>query len=283
MHKASAIGLAAASVLALASCTGGDAGQEPSPTATTATSEAKAYTEDELRDLISGMQDAEGNELKLYSKEQVDQGGNIAQRLMSTATVEPEDCKAIATAGLLDEVENGEVAIAISESAQPRTLSAQSSSSGPAGVELLRDVRDKLGQCSTFTIEILGQRYEVSSESLEAETDGEETFATVSTRDGNTGQMLMQVSAAEGRLLVVATKAGADLRDPDREELEGLVNQVLAKTDGDGTATASPTRTPTGTTSPTTTATTTVTVSPTETEGDTSPSPTGTASPTATR
>jgi hypothetical protein len=235
------------------------------------------------------MEDAEGNELKLYSKEQVDQGGNIAEKLMTTATVDPEDCKSIATAGLLDKVENGDVAIAVSESAKPRTLSAQSSNSGPAGVELLREVRGKLGQCSDFTIEVLGQRHEVSSESLEAKTDGEETFATVSTRDGDTGQMLMQVSAAEGRLLVVATKAGADLRDPDRKELEDLVNEVLAKADGDGTATASPTKTPTRTASPTgtttasPTATVTVTVSPTETEDMTSPSPSLTASPTATR
>ncbi|UZX02268.1 hypothetical protein F8G81_06285 [Arthrobacter sp. CDRTa11] len=288
MRKSSVIGLAAASVLALASCTGGGAGQGPSPTATTTgNSQAKAYTEDELRDLISGMKDAEGNELKLYSKEQVDQGGTIAEKLMTTATVEPEDCKSIATAGLLDEVENGDVAVAVSESAMPRTLSAQSSSSGPAGVELLREVKGKLGQCSDFTIEVLGQRHEVSSESLEAKTNGEETFATVSTRNGDTGEMLMQVSAAEGRLLVVATKTGADLRDPDREELEGLVNEVLAKAGGDGTATASPTRTPTRTASPTTTTTAsptaTVTVSPTETEGNTSPSPSLPASPTATR
>lgn len=55
---------------------------------------------------------------------------------MSTATGDPADCKDIATAGLLDTVENGEVAVAISEADQPRTLSAQSGSEGPTSSPL---------------------------------------------------------------------------------------------------------------------------------------------------
>src|SRR3954453_3310056 len=101
MRKASALGMVAAAMLALAGCSGGGGGTaSPSGTATTPasasasaskTAEAKAYSEDELRNLISGMKDADGNELKLYSKEQVDQGGNIANLLMSTATIDPKD------------------------------------------------------------------------------------------------------------------------------------------------------------------------------------------------
>lgn len=237
MRTTSALGLAAASVLALAACTGGGAGQGASPTATTsAAAEEKVYTEDELRELISGMKDGEGNELKLYSKDQVDQGSNIAKLLMGTAKVDPEECKAIATAGLLDKVDDGEVAVAISESSQPRTLSAQSGADGPDAVELLRDVSGKMDKCEKFSVDALGQRYDVTSEELKAETDGEETFATVSTR--STGEKLMQVSAAEGRLLVVATKGGSDLADDDQKELAELVNAVLAKADGGaGTAT----------------------------------------------
>ncbi|MEQ7739155.1 hypothetical protein, partial [Escherichia coli] len=67
-----------------------------------------------MRNLISGKSDADGNELKLYSKEQVDQGGNIANLLLSTASVDPDDCKDIATAGLLDTVYNCELAVALS-------------------------------------------------------------------------------------------------------------------------------------------------------------------------
>jgi hypothetical protein len=284
MRKSSALGLAAASVLAMAACTGGGgAGQNPTPTATATTSAAaedKVYSEDELRELIAGMQDAEGNELKLYSTEQVDQGSNIANLLLSTASVEPEDCKSIATAGLLDKVGEGDVAVAISDSAQPRTLSAQSGSEGPDAVGLLQDVSGKMDQCADFTVEALGQRYEVSSEELQAETEAEETFATVSTR--STGEMLMQVSAAEGRLLVVATKGGNDLADDDQKELEDLVNEVLAKAEGGAGTTASPTGTSTRTTSPTSTATVTVTPTPTETEDEMTPEPTMTGTATTT-
>ncbi|MDQ5861375.1 MAG: hypothetical protein M3536_03840 [Actinomycetota bacterium] len=183
----------------------------------------------------------------------------------------------------MDKVDDGDVAVAISESSQPRTLSAQSGSEGADAVELLQEVSGKMDQCANFSVEALGQRYDVSSEELQAETDGEETFATVSTRGQGTNEMLMQVSAAKGRLLVIATKGGADLGDDDQKELEDLVDEVLAKADGgSGSATASPTSTstssPTGTVSPTSSASPTATV----TDDVTSPSPTTSGTSTTT-
>ncbi|MCU1567748.1 MAG: hypothetical protein JWQ56_2685, partial [Pseudarthrobacter sp.] len=237
-------------MIALAGCSGGGGGAaSPSASQTSSasasqTAEAKVYTEDELRDLISGMKDGDGNELKLYSKEQVDQGGNIANLLLSTATVDPSDCKDIATAGLLDKVESGEVAVALSEGDQPRTLSAQSGSEGPDAVEVLDGISGKMSQCAKFSVTALGQSYEVTSEELQADTDAKKTFATLSSRSGENQQKLMQVSAAEGRLLVVATKSGANLGDPDQKELEDLINDVLKKADG-GSGTSSPTSTST--------------------------------------
>jgi len=249
MRKVSALGSLAAAMIALAGCTGGGGTAGPSATTATATAtgtataEARSYSGDELRDLISGRTDADGNELRLYSKEQVDQGGAIANLLLSTATVDPADCKGIATAGLLDTAENGEVAVAISEGAQPRTLSAQSGSDGPDAVDVLRQISAKMDQCANFSVSVLGQTYQVSSTELQATTDAPETFATVSTRGEGNQEMLMQVSAAQDRLLVVATKGGANLGDPDQKELEDLINQVLRKADGGSTA--SPTSTST--------------------------------------
>ncbi|MET4589912.1 hypothetical protein [Arthrobacter sp. 754] len=279
MHKTSALGLAAASVLALAACTGGGTGQSPSTTATTSAAADKVYTQDELRELIAGMQDGEGNELKLYSQEQVAQGSSIANLLMRTAKVEPAECKSIATAGLLDKVDDGDVAVALSESAQPRTLSAQSGSKGPDAVGLLKEISGKMDKCANFSVEAIGQRYEVSSKQLQADTNAKETFATVSKR--STGEMLMQVSAAEGRLLVVATKGGSDLADDDQKELEDLVNEVLAKADGgSATASASPSGTSARTAGPTSTATPSPT--PTQTGSGMSPAPTVTVTATPT-
>lgn len=265
-------------MLALAGCTGG--GGTASPPATTDTAsptaaEAKVYNENELRDLISGRTDADGNELKLYSKEQVDQGGNIANLLMSTATVDPAECKDIATAGLLDTVEKGQVAVAISEADQPRTLSAQSGSEGPDAVEVLQQISSRMDQCANFSVAALGQSYQVSSKELQANTDARETFATVSTSGGENQKMLMQVSAAQGRLLLVATKGGADLAEPDQKELEDLINEVLRKTGG-GSGTSSPTST--STTGPTSTVSPDDSASPTATE----PGNNGTRSPTPT-
>jgi hypothetical protein len=264
--------------LALAACTGGGGGSA-SPTAAEAETEsadAKVYSEDELRELISGMQDADGNELKLYSKEQVDQGGNMAKLLLGTAKVDPADCKDIATAGLLESVESGSVAVALSEGDEPRSLSAQSGSDGPDAVEALREVSGKMDQCAEFTVEAVGQKYEVTSEELEAETDAEETFATTSTRAG-AGQ-LMQVSAAEGRLLVVATKSGSNLDDEDKKELEDLINEVLAKAEGDGGATSSPEATETSGSTESPSPDVTISPAPTDDETDgamtVSPSPT---------
>ena len=247
MRKVSALGVVTAAMLALAGCSGGGSGTA-SPSGTTSASasaspsaSAKVYSEDELRNLISGMKDADGNELKLYSKEQVDQGGNIANLLMSTATIDPKDCKDIATAGLLDKVESGDVAVALSEGNQPRTLSAQSGSEGPDAVKTLNDISGKMDQCAKFSVSALGQKYEVSSQELQADTDADKTFATVSTRSGDNQQKLMQVSAAQGRLLVVATKSGTDLGDNDKKELEDLINDVLKKAESGSTSSASAT------------------------------------------
>jgi len=267
-------------MIALAGCTGSGGGAaSPSasetPTAS-ATAEAKVYSEDELRGLISGMKDEDGNELKLYSKEQVDQGGNIANLLLSTATVDPEDCKDIATAGLLDKVESGDVAVALSEGDQPRTLSAQSGSEGQDAVEVLDEISGKMDQCSTFSVQALGQTYEVNSEELQADTNAEQTFATLSTRSGENQQKLMQVSAAEGRLLVVATKSGADLGDPDQKELEDLINEVLQNADG-GSGTSSPTS---ASTSRSTSTSSPSSASPSATESEAEETETSSPSPT---
>ncbi|VXC18218.1 conserved exported hypothetical protein [Arthrobacter sp. 9AX] len=286
MRKVPALGLTAAAMIALAGCTGGGGGAA-SPTATQTASasaskaaEAKVYTEDELRNLISGMKDGDGNELKLYSKEQVDQGGNIANLLLSTATVDPSDCKDIATAGLLDKVESGDISVALSEGDQPRTLSAQSGSEGKSAVEVLDGISGKMDQCDKFSVTALGKTYEVTSEELQADTDADKTFGTLSTRSGENGQKLMQVSAAEGRLLVVATKGGANLGDPDQKELEDLINDVLEKADG-GSSTSSPTSTSTSgsgsTSSPRSSA------SPTATSTGSEDAVTSSASPTASR
>jgi hypothetical protein len=291
MRKVSALGVVTAAMLALAGCTGGGGGTAtPSSTTTTATpsptqtANAKVYSEDELRNLISGKKDADGNELKLYSKEQVDQGGNIANLLMSTATIDPKDCKDIATAGLLDKVESGDVAVALSEGNQPRTLSAQSGSEGPDAVKTLSDISGKMNQCAKFSVSALGQKYDVSSQELKADTDAEKTFATVSTRSGDDQQKLMQVSAAEGRLLVVATKSGTDLGDQDQKELEDLINDVLKKAESSATssATANSSAGAASTSSPSSSASSTAssTSSATMSSGSGSSS---SASPTATR
>jgi hypothetical protein len=141
-----------------------------------------------------------------------------------------------------------------------------------------------MDQCAKFSVSALGQKYDVSSQKLQADTDAEKTFGTVSTRSGDNQQKLMQVSAAEGRLLVVATKSGSDLGDKDQKELEGLINDVLKKADAGG-ATSSATSTSSAgsasTSSPRSTASSTAsaTSSATMSSGGASSS----ASPTASR
>ncbi|WP_247040134.1 hypothetical protein [Arthrobacter rhizosphaerae] len=269
MKNLSVLSIAAAAAVALSSCTGGGGSGTTSPGSPTPTeAQSKVYSEEELRDLVSGVKDDDGNELRLYSPDQVDQGERIARLLMGTATVNPGGCRSIATAGLLESVENGEVAVAISESEEPRTLSAQSGPDGADAESLVRDIRGKMGECAQFTVDVAGQRLDVKSEELQAETDADETFATLSTRGEGTSDMLMQVSAGKDRLLVVATKSGAALGDDDQKELEKLINEVLDKADDASS--------PTTTSSPTSTAS--VSPSPTGTgPGNTSePSPSGT-------
>ncbi|MET4622010.1 hypothetical protein ABIE18_003478 [Arthrobacter sp. 2762] len=274
MRRVPALAVFAVAAVALAGCSGGGGGSATSPSSATTSSASastpareKVYSEDELRELISGMRDGDGNELKLYSKEQVDQGGKIADLLLNTASVDPEDCKDIATAGLVDKVEHGDVAVALSDSDQPRSLSAQSGSEGPDAEKVLKDISGTMDKCAKFTVKAVGQAYEVSSEKLDAKTKAKETFGTISTRSDESQKKLMQVSAADGRLLVVATKSGPSLGDPDQKELEDLINEVLEKAEG-GSETPSEMMTSSSgsvTSSPSSTATSTSSASPTST------------------
>jgi hypothetical protein len=274
MRRVPALAVFAVAAVALAGCSGGGGGSATSPSSATTSSasastpaQEKVYSEDELRELISGMRDGDGNELKLYSKEQVDQGGKIADLLLNTASVDPEDCKDIATAGLVDKVEHGDVAVALSDSDQPRSLSAQSGSEGPDAEKVLKDISGTMDKCAKFTVKAVGQTYEVSSEKLDAKTKANETFGTISTRSDESQKKLMQVSAADGRLLVVATKSGPSLGDPDQKELEDLINEVLEKAEG-GSETPSEMMTSSSgsvTSSPSSTATSTSSASPTST------------------
>lgn len=242
IRKALGVSAVGAAAVMLAACSGGG-GSAPSASPSgsasgSASPSAKVYSENDLRSMVSGLKDSDGNELKPYSQDQVTAAKDLGKILLDAATVDPSDCKSIATAGLVKSVENGSVAVAISESQMPRTASAQSSGQGPDAQQLLNDISGKMSQCSTFTVSALGQKVTVTSKELQAKTDAAQTFGTVSTRGGNSSDMLMQVSGAQGRLLVVATKSGGNLGDKDQSELEGLVNQMLSK--ALGSAPASP-------------------------------------------
>ncbi|MCH6468632.1 hypothetical protein [Sinomonas terrae] len=285
--QSAVLGVVCAGALALAGCTGGG-GTTPTPTSSSSSSAASThvYSESELRNLISGLKDSDGNALNLYSGAQVTAGKDLGNLLLSTATVDPSDCKSIATAGLVNSVDNGSVAVAISDSQKPRTVSAQSGSQGPDAEQLVRDIRGKMTQCSTFTVSAVGQKVTVSSKQLQAKTNADETFGTVSTKGGNSSDMLMQVSGGQGRLLVVATKSGGNLGDTDQQELEDLVNNVLQKASSSGTSgTASPSESPSETSSGSgsggqtsaPTVTETVTATPTDgTQGSGGATPTST-------
>jgi hypothetical protein len=239
--KALGTGLVGVTALALAACTGGG-GTSASPSGSASSSaspSAKVYSDSDLQTLVSGLKDSDGNDLKPYSKDQVNTGKDLGKVLLSTATVDPSDCKSIATAGLVNSVDNGSVAVAISDSQKPRTVSAQSGSDGPDSQQVLKDIEGKMGTCAKFTVSALGQKVTVASKQLQASTDAAETFGTVSTRGDNSSDMLMQVSGAQGRLLVVATKSGGNLGDTDQHELEGLVNDVLHKATGSSTTSPS--------------------------------------------
>lgn len=277
IRKALGVGAAGAAALVLAACSGGGGSSpssSPSGSATSSASpSAKVYSESELRGIVSGLKDSDGSELKLYSQEQVTAGKDLGKILLDAATVDPSDCKSIATAGLVKSVENGSVAVAISDSQKPRTASAQSSGQGPDAQQLLKDVSGTMDKCSTFTVSALGQKVTVTSKQLQAKTDAAQTFGTVSTRGGNSSDMLMQVSGARGRLLVVATKSGGNLGDQDQSELEGLVNQMLSNASGSASSSPSGSAGMGGSTS-----STSGSVSPSSPSGSMSPSGSSSAS-----
>ena len=227
-------------MLMLAAC-GGEAAPEETaepaaPTAaesTQATAEPKTYTDDDLKTVISGLEDAQGQQLSVIPAAQLDQGLAAAKELLANATITPEACSMFATEQT-QIPEGSTYAAGASQSAEEKsqTIITLTAVKDPQIIaDQLEQAQESMQQCAEFEIEAQGQKISSKITPLEVTTDGEQSIGSITTQELPNGQnqKVMSVAGTQGTLAATAVKIGPDVEEKAQDELIQLVNDALAQ------------------------------------------------------
>ena len=227
-------------MLMLTAC-GGEAAPEgtaepaTSPTAQSpqTTSAAKTYTNDDLKEVIAGLEDAQGQQLSVVPAAQIDQGLTAAKELLANATITPEACSMFATEQT--RIPDGSTyAAGASHSAEEKsqTVITLVAIKDPQVVaEQLEQAQESMQQCADFEIEAEGQKISSKITPLDVITDGEQSLGSITTQKLPNGQSqkVMSVAGTQGSLAATAVKIGVDIEEEAQDELIKLVNDALAQ------------------------------------------------------
>lgn len=228
-------------MLMLTAC-GGDTPPEESaepaapPTAEspqTATS-PKTYTNDDLKEVITGLEDAQGQQLSVVPAAQIDQGLATMKELLANAAITPEACSMFATEQT--QIPDGSTyAAGASHSAeeQSQTIITLVAVEDPQVIgDELEQAQESMQECTEFEIETQGQKISSKMAPLEVTTDGENSLGSITTQTLPNGQIqkIMSVAGTQGALAATAVKIGPDVQAEAQEDLVRLVNNALAQT-----------------------------------------------------
>jgi hypothetical protein len=180
MHQSIApISLAAAAAIFLTGCGGpapsstGSTTAEPSSASAAPTSPAKAYTNEDLTAIVTGLKDAQGRALTVVPAAQVDQGLPVA-----------------------------------------------------------RESEAAIRGCSTYTVELKGQKITSAMKTLEVPVEAEKSISALQTQTLPTGQKqaVLTVTGVKGTLAATVVKTGATgaVTASAAPELARLVSAALA-------------------------------------------------------
>ncbi|WP_104045500.1 hypothetical protein [Arthrobacter sp. ZGTC412] len=231
----------AAAALSLTGCGGSDQTNTTAPPAAASSSAppplpaAKAYSNEDLRAIVAGLKDAQGQELIVAPAAQIDQGMIAARELLKTAVITPESCGVLidnntqvpegstyaAGATLAGKAKTATVVTVFSVQ-DPSVMTAQFEKSAAA-----------LNDCSTYTIELQGKKVTSELKPLDAAVQADKSLAALTIQTTPTGQKQVcnvTVTGVKGNLAVTVMKSGAvgAVTAADAPELAKLVNTALA-------------------------------------------------------
>ncbi|MFC9353350.1 hypothetical protein [Arthrobacter sp. NPDC057013] len=235
------ISLAAAAAIFLAGC-GGPAPSstaEPSsapaaPPSPAPTSSAKAYTNEDLTAIVTGLKDAQGRALTVVPAAQVDQGLIVAQELLKNAVITPKACGVLADNNTqVPEGSSYAAGASLAAEAKTATVVTVFAVKDPAVMATQFDkshaaVRD----CSTYRFELKGQKITSTMKPVEVAVAADKSVSALQTQTLPNGQKqaVLTVTGVKGTLAATAVKTGAagTVTASAAPELVKLVNAALA-------------------------------------------------------
>lgn len=205
-----------------------EAAQTPTPSP----APAKTFSNADLSGLLSTLKDDQGQALTVVPAAQIDQGIIRAKELLKTAVVTPEACKVLVDSNA--NVPDGSTyAGGTSISAADKTtivVTAIALKDAKAMTEQLNASQAAAAPCKSFTIEAGGQKITTETTPVAAKTDGDASFAALTTQHLATGQAqtALTVTGVKGNLAATAVKAGPAVTEAASAELIKLINTILA-------------------------------------------------------
>jgi hypothetical protein len=230
------ISLAAAAALFLAGC-GGPAPSttaEPSSASAAPTTAAKAYTNEDLTAIVTGLKDAQGRPLTVVPAAQLDQGLVVARELLKNAVITPKACGVLADNNTqVPEGSTYAAGASLAAEAKTATIVTVFAVKDPAVMTAQFDKSDAaVRDCSTYTCELKGQKVTSAMKPVEVSVDTDRSIGALQTQALPNGQKqaVLTVTGVKGTLAATVAKTGAagTVTESAVPELAKLVDAALA-------------------------------------------------------
>jgi len=194
---------------------------------------SKAYSAPELAGIIAELKDAEGQPLTAVPADQLDQGIATARQMISSAVISPAECGVLADSSA-QIPEGSTYAAGGSQAAKDEAITVLTLVAVTDPELLNKGVEASLAngaKCSTFTMELQGQRITSDTKVLDVKTAGDKSFSSLSTQTLPSGQTMttVMVMGIKGTLSATAVASSAGLTSAAAVDLARLVDEALAK------------------------------------------------------
>jgi hypothetical protein len=229
------VGISALAMMALTGC-GGSGGStdtaSPEATASPTPTAAKQYTNDELVELVKQIKPKSGKELTVASSDELAQE-NPMKALLSMFTVEPAECKDLATLGGSETLAGSTTAAGADLNSESGVMTMVTLTSG-LDKQKLQDSIDQSGaqaeKCAKMTLSMSGQSMNVSTEKFDgiSTVPGTVAYKTEMSTASGAAQTTYMAYAIKDGVLISATASGKGAEANGVATASDLMEQAAA-------------------------------------------------------
>ena len=230
-------GVSALIVMALTACGGSGTSTDAAPASASETSTptptaAKQYTSDELMAMVKQIKSGQGTELTVVSSEEL-ADANPVKAILGMFTIEPAECKELATLGGAEPLAGSTSAAAAEVDNAASVMSTVTLTSG-VDVQTLQQSMDAsaahVAKCANMTLSMAGQSMTVTTEKVGGISTVPGTVAyktTINTPSGATQSTYLAYAIKDG-VLISAAASGKGAEAGGIASSGALMNQAAA-------------------------------------------------------